>query len=151
MKFTLSFLLLFVEYHETKTKQNTHTHIPAFGPRFVLHTIASAAKKKGQISKDAQPTALLLWREGSLYTHLQPRVYGTSSVKSGNSISRSVSAEPWDCTIGPGWPVTFLPWLNMLEKFFFPLLHNPKFKLLCSWGLCQGTEAQVHCLLSNTS
>lgn len=44
---------------ETKTK-HTHTHAQPVGPMFMFHTIASAAKEKGLMSKNAQPTALLV-------------------------------------------------------------------------------------------
>ena len=36
------------------------SHLGSLGPRFALHTITSAAKEKNQITKDGQPTALLL-------------------------------------------------------------------------------------------
>lgn len=56
--------MLFGECHrpsETKATHITHTHThQPLEPRFALHTITLAAKEKNQISKDAQPTALLL-------------------------------------------------------------------------------------------
>lgn len=61
------------EYHkpsETKHQTQTNAHIPAFGPRFQLPTVASVAKEKGQISKDAQATQLSTY-ESETYTHLQ--------------------------------------------------------------------------------
>lgn len=52
--------MLFGECHrppETKTK---HTHPQSVGPTFMFHIIDSAAKEKGLMSKDAQPTAFLV-------------------------------------------------------------------------------------------
>lgn len=69
--YTLFLLGCYMVTTTSLLRQNTEPNkctYPAFGPRFLLHTVASAAKEKGQLSKDAQSSQLSLYDVWTLYT-----------------------------------------------------------------------------------